>query len=62
MLVGLKIFAVIPVVLGVIGLVAAKALIVGKLALIISGIIALQKFFGSGGGAGGFPGFSKVNF
>ncbi|KAG8328202.1 uncharacterized protein LOC124359692 [Homalodisca vitripennis] len=51
-LVGLKLFAVIPIILGVIGLVAAKALIVGKLALIISGIIALQKFLGQGGTSG----------
>jgi len=48
-LVGLKLFAIIPIILGVIGLVAAKALIVGKLALIIAGIIALQKFIGGGG-------------
>ncbi|XP_075210978.1 uncharacterized protein LOC142318289 [Lycorma delicatula] len=58
MLVGLKIFAVIPVILGIIGLVAAKALVVGKLALIIAGIIAIQKFIGSGGGSG-FSGFNK---
>lgn len=53
MLVGLKLFAVIPIILGVIGLVAAKALIVGKLALIIAAIIAFQKFV-SGNGSSGF--------
>lgn len=53
MLVGLKLFAVIPIILGVIGLVAAKALIVGKLALIIAAVIAFQKFV-SGSGSSGF--------
>ncbi|RZF48330.1 hypothetical protein LSTR_LSTR010293 [Laodelphax striatellus] len=60
MLVGLKIFAVIPVILGIIGLVAAKALVVGKLALIIAASLGLQKFFAVGAGAGGFPSLGKV--
>lgn len=59
MLVGLKLFAVIPIILGVIGLIAAKALIVGKLALIIAAVIALQRFIG-GGGSSGISSFGKV--
>ncbi|XP_050437148.1 uncharacterized protein LOC126843581 [Adelges cooleyi] len=51
-LLAVKIFAVLPVLLGIIGFFALKALVFGKLALIIAGILALQKFAGSSGGIG----------
>lgn len=39
----LKAVALIPILLGGLALVAFKALVIGKIALIISGIIAIQK-------------------
>lgn len=51
-LLAVKIVAVLPFVLGVIGFFALKALVLGKLALIIAGLMAFQKFGGSAGGFG----------
>ncbi|XP_011880752.1 PREDICTED: uncharacterized protein LOC105569163 [Vollenhovia emeryi] len=50
---GIKIFALAPILLGVLALLTFKALVYGKIALIVAGIMAFQKFFG-GSGAGGF--------
>lgn len=49
-----KIFALLPVVLGIVGFFAIKALFVGKIALIVAAVLALQKYAGGGGGFGGF--------
>ncbi|XP_077271664.1 DUF1676 domain-containing protein Osi14 [Temnothorax americanus] len=43
---GLKIFALVPILLGGLGLLAVKALIFGKIALVVAGIMAFQKLFG----------------
>lgn len=43
----LKAAALIPLALGALALLALKALIVGKLALVLSGLIGLQKLLGS---------------
>lgn len=53
-LLAVKIVAVLPFVLGVIGFFALKALVLGKLALLIAGILAFQKFSGSSAGLGKF--------
>jgi len=53
-LLAVKIVAVLPFVLGVIGFFALKALVLGKLALLIAGLLAFQKFSGSSGGLGKF--------
>ncbi|KAG7190695.1 hypothetical protein KM043_006773 [Ampulex compressa] len=45
--VGIKIFALVPILLGGLGLLALKALFVGKIALLLAGIMAFQKLFGS---------------
>ncbi|XP_011646084.1 uncharacterized protein LOC105432820 [Pogonomyrmex barbatus] len=49
---GIKIFALVPILLGGLGLLALKALIFGKIALLVAGVMAFQKLFG-GGGIGG---------
>ncbi|XP_050533831.1 uncharacterized protein LOC126901437 [Daktulosphaira vitifoliae] len=51
-LLAVKIFAILPVLLGIIGFFALKALVFGKLALLIAGVLALQKFAGSSSGFG----------
>lgn len=43
----LKAAALLPLVLGFLALIAFKALIIGKLALLLSGIIGLKKLFDS---------------
>lgn len=43
----LKAAALLPLVLGFLALIAFKALIIGKLALLLSGIIGLKKLFES---------------
>lgn len=50
--VGLKIFALVPILFGGLGLLALKALFVGKIALLLAGILFFQKMFGSGSMAG----------
>ncbi|PSN49205.1 hypothetical protein C0J52_16940 [Blattella germanica] len=50
-----KLALVIPLGLGLIGFLALKALLVSKVALILAGVVALQKLFG-GGGLGGLGG------
>lgn len=60
-----KIFAVIPLVLGGLALVATKALVIAKIAFIIVAVIGLQKFLGGGGGLAGLskvhsPQFSQI--
>lgn len=52
--VGIKLLALAPLVLGALALLATKALFVGKAALLLSGILAFQKFM-SYGSTGGFP-------
>lgn len=47
MLLGLKAAALIPLALGATALIAGKALLIGKIALLISGIIGLKKLLGS---------------
>lgn len=54
-LLAVKIVAVLPVLLGIIGFFALKALVFGKLALLIAGAMALQKYAGSSAG-----GFGKI--
>ncbi|KAL1137694.1 hypothetical protein AAG570_009390 [Ranatra chinensis] len=54
MLIGVKLAALLPLALGVIGLMALKALFVGKIAFIIAAIIAAQKFFAGGGSIASF--------
>lgn len=51
-LLAVKIVAVLPILLGIIGFFALKALVFGKLALLIAGVLAFQKY--AAGGAGGF--------
>ncbi|KAF6208867.1 hypothetical protein GE061_014609 [Apolygus lucorum] len=59
MLIGAKLVTLLPLALGAIGLMAIKALFVGKLALVLAAIIAFQKFFSGGAGAG-LSSFSKA--
>lgn len=49
--IALKIFAVVPILVGFLGLVAVKALVIAKIAFVIAAVIAAQKLL-SGGGAG----------
>lgn len=53
---GLKVFALVPILLGGLGLLALKALFFGKIALLVAGIIAFQKIFGGSNVASGFFG------
>ncbi|XP_015173229.1 PREDICTED: uncharacterized protein LOC107064733 [Polistes dominula] len=46
--VGVKIFALVPILFGGLGLLVLKALVIGKIALILAGILFFQKMFGSG--------------
>ncbi|XP_054002646.1 uncharacterized protein LOC128889218 [Hylaeus anthracinus] len=46
--VALKIFALVPILLGGLGLLVLKALFVGKIALLVAGVLAFQRLFGSG--------------
>ncbi|EFN89941.1 hypothetical protein EAI_15240 [Harpegnathos saltator] len=52
--IGIKFFAVMPFLLGSLSLLTMKALFIGKIALLIVGIIAFQKLFSGGGGGGGY--------
>lgn len=52
LLLKLKAAALIPLLLGFLALVAFKALIIGKLALLISGIIGFKKLLDSKNGGG----------
>jgi hypothetical protein len=48
---GIKIFALVPILVGGLALLIVKALFVGKIALLIAGILAFQRLFsGSAGG------------
>ncbi|XP_014282870.1 uncharacterized protein [Halyomorpha halys] len=60
MLVGVKLVTLLPLALGAIGLMALKALVVGKIALVIAAVIAFQKFFSGGSGASVIPTLSKT--
>lgn len=51
-LLAVKILAVLPILLGIIGFFALKALVFGKLALLIAGVMAFQKYAGAAGGFG----------
>lgn len=51
---GLKVFALIPILLGGLGLLALKALFFGKIALLVAGVMAFQKLFGGNNVAGSF--------
>lgn len=53
---GIKIFALVPILLGGLGLLALKALFFGKIALLIAGIVAFQKLFGGNNVASSFFG------
>lgn len=59
MLLGAKIFAILPIVIGVVGIMALKALFIGKLAILLAGFLAAQKFLGGGGFSG--AGLSKFS-
>ncbi|EZA55597.1 hypothetical protein X777_03852 [Ooceraea biroi] len=57
---GLKIFALVPILLGGLGLLALKALFFGKIALLVAGVMAFQRLFGGSNAAGSFlPSFGK---
>lgn len=49
-----KIAAVLPFLLGIIGFFAIKALLFGKLALLIASVLAFQKYSAGSSGVGGF--------
>lgn len=53
---GLKIFALVPILLGGLGLLALKALFFGKIALLVAGIVAFQKLFSGSNVASSFFG------
>jgi len=53
---GLKIFALVPILLGGLGLLALKALFFGKIALLVAGVMAFQRLFGNSNVAGSFFG------
>ncbi|KAK3932282.1 Iron-sulfur cluster repair protein YtfE [Frankliniella fusca] len=48
--IALKIFAVVPILIGFLGLLAVKALVIAKIAFVIAAVIAAQKLLGGGGG------------
>lgn len=56
--VALKIFAIVPIVIGFLGLVAVKALVVAKIAFVIAAVIAAQKLLGGGGVGAGLGGWT----
>lgn len=56
---GVKIFALVPILLGGLALLVLKALFVGKIALLLAGIIAFQKLFGSSSSITGGSIFGK---
>ncbi|XP_023313996.1 uncharacterized protein LOC111693507 [Trichogramma pretiosum] len=63
-IIGLKVFALAPFFLGKLALAVGKAIFFSKVALLITGVLLFQKFFGSASQlAGGFPGglFGKNN-
>ncbi|KAL7296217.1 hypothetical protein TKK_0010754 [Trichogramma kaykai] len=64
-IIGVKVFALAPIVLGKLALLVGKAIFFSKVALLIAGVLLFQKFFGAGSQlAGGFPGaglFGKNN-
>ncbi|KOC70938.1 hypothetical protein WH47_04924 [Habropoda laboriosa] len=45
---GVKLFALVPLLLGSLGLLVMKALFVGKIALLLAGVLAFQRLFGGG--------------
>ncbi|XP_060825741.1 uncharacterized protein LOC132912362 [Bombus pascuorum] len=55
---GIKLFALIPILLGSLGLLVMKALFVGKIALLLAGVLAFQRLFG-GSNSGATSFFSK---
>ncbi|CAK9795188.1 hypothetical protein ANTPLA_LOCUS272 [Anthophora plagiata] len=56
---GVKLFALVPLLLGSLGLLVMKALFVGKIALLLAGVLAFQRLFGSGSNPGATSIFSK---
>ncbi|CAL7938074.1 unnamed protein product [Xylocopa violacea] len=56
---GVKLFALVPIVLGSLGLLVMKALFVGKIALLLAGVLAFQRLFGSSSGSSATNFFSK---
>lgn len=58
---GVKLLALVPIVLGGVALLTLKALFIGKIALLIAGILAFQKLFSGGGGYGGYGGIFGKN-
>lgn len=61
---GVKVFALIPILLGGLGLLVLKALIVGKVALLLAGVMLFQRLFGSAAGSGSSVGsiFGKAPY
>lgn len=57
--VAVKVFALVPILLGGLGLLVLKAVFVSKIALILAGVLAFQRLFGSGSGSGYTSLFSK---
>lgn len=62
MLLGAKIFAILPIVIGVVGLLAVKALFIGKLAILLAGFLAIQKFTSGSGFSGPLSKFSQDSY
>ncbi|XP_076241651.1 DUF1676 domain-containing protein Osi14 [Calliopsis andreniformis] len=56
--VALKVFALIPILLGGLGLLVLKAVFVSKIALLLAGVLAFQRLFGSGSSSG--AGYSSL--
>ena len=46
---GVKIFALVPLLLGGLGLLVLKAIVVSKIALLLAGVLLFQKLSGAGG-------------
>ncbi|XP_023313925.1 uncharacterized protein LOC111693483 [Trichogramma pretiosum] len=58
---GVKLLALAPLLLGGLVILVTKAVVVSKVALLVAGILAFQKFFGAGSGHSGFGGlFGKT--
>ncbi|XP_043472561.1 uncharacterized protein LOC122505152 [Leptopilina heterotoma] len=49
----LKLFALVPILFGGLALLVFKAVVVGKIALLLAAVLAFQRMFGAGAGIGG---------
>lgn len=58
--VALKLIALVPILFGGLALLVFKAIVVGKIALLLAAVLAFQKMFGASAGVGGGL-FGKVS-